>query len=235
MVAAIYQKTGQLPRGLGDRSHFFWPGIRQLLQYFGVVLGSRDVCTRLMRDGQSLLVFPGGGREVMKRKGDALYEMFWGEKTGFAELVVEHDYTIIPVASVGTEDCLQIAFDLSVSPILRLIGDKRGTESFSVPLVVPRTAPQRIYLSFGAPIHVANTATPGSSALSPVLCVRDAAYQAVLKQIDTLRTQQESDTSRYIYNGALFRSLVVAVLMGSSAAWKSTTENLLLQVKILAR
>jgi hypothetical protein len=67
-----------------------------------------------------------------------------------------------------------------------------------------------------------------------VLCVRDAAYQAVLKQIDTLRTQQESDTSRYIFNGALFRSLVVAVLMGSSAAWKSTTENLLLQVKILA-
>lgn len=227
MVAAIYQKTGRLPRGLGDRSHFFWPGIRQLLQFFGVVLGSREVCTRLMQDGQPLLVFPGGGREVMKRKGDALYELFWGDKIGFAELVLKHNYSIIPVASVGSEDSVKIIFDLPVSPILRMIGEKRGVEGFSVPVVVPKTSPQKFYISFGEIIRPdasrrnetridnsdGSTATDESKRhdaaenISQAILLRNRAYESVSTQIEILRRKQESDPNRYLFNGALLRTV----------------------------
>jgi hypothetical protein len=38
-----------------------------------------------------VLVFPGGGREVTKRKGEA-HKVIWKERTGFARMAIEHGY-----------------------------------------------------------------------------------------------------------------------------------------------
>ena len=50
-----------------------------------------------------MLVFPGSGREVTKRKGEA-YKVIWKERTGFARMAIEHGYPITPFASVGPEE-----------------------------------------------------------------------------------------------------------------------------------
>ncbi|MFO1392870.1 MAG: lysophospholipid acyltransferase family protein [Steroidobacteraceae bacterium] len=165
MVAQIYRDRGVLVRSLGDRVHFAIPGHRDVLTKLGVVIGTRENCSRLMKAGQHVLVFPGGGREVAKRKGEA-YRLIWKERTGFVRMAIEHGYPIIPFACVGPEECYDLLFDaddLVASPLGRLLRrtgllDRffRGGDSFA-PLarglgltVIPR--PERFYFSFGAPI-----------------------------------------------------------------------------------
>ena len=57
-----------------------------------------------------ILVYPGGGREVAKRKGES-YKLIWKERMGFARLAIEHGYTIVPFAAVGAEEAVDIVLD----------------------------------------------------------------------------------------------------------------------------
>ena len=45
-------------------------GWRDFLAGFGAVDGTRENCAALMREGESILVYPGGAREVFKRKSE---------------------------------------------------------------------------------------------------------------------------------------------------------------------
>lgn len=106
----IYQQKNLFIRGMADRIHFKVPVWRSMLSYFGAVEGSRQSCTELMTNDEPVLVFPGGGREVCKRKGEA-YSLIWKKRAGFAKLAAQHNYTIIPFAAVGAEDCYDILWD----------------------------------------------------------------------------------------------------------------------------
>lgn len=110
LVAEIYQTRGVLLRSLADRAHFAVPGWRDVLQTGGCVLGTPDNCAELMRRGEHILVFPGGGREVAKRKGEE-HELVWKNRTGFVRMAIEHNYPIIPVAELGADDSLDIVVD----------------------------------------------------------------------------------------------------------------------------
>lgn len=164
MVERIYRETGKLPRSLADHTHYLVPGWRDLLARFGAVRGTRENCSALMRLGENVLVFPGGGREVAKRRGEA-YRLLWKERTGFARLATEHAYSITPFAAVGAEECYDIRIDaddirahplwkwLEPGPLGRLT---RGGELL-MPLSVgalgtPAPRRQRFYYAFGAPI-----------------------------------------------------------------------------------
>src|SRR5271166_2163939 len=156
---------GIFPRTLADRAHFALPVWRDLLTAFGCVNGTRENCTALMHAGQHLMLFPGGGREVFKRKGEA-YRLVWKERIGFVQLAAAFGYRIVPFASLGADESLHIAVDgpeIMSSPIGKLlrasgIADKylRGGEALP-PLVrglgltwIPE--PQRFFVSFGPPI-----------------------------------------------------------------------------------
>ncbi len=156
---------GIFPRTLSDRVHFEVPVWRELLTAFGCVEGTRENCSALMRAGQHLMVFPGGQREVFKRKNEA-YRLIWKERIGFVTLAAAFGYSIVPFASLGADESLHIAVDgpdIMSSPIGKLlqatgIADKylRGGEALP-PLVrglgltwIPE--PQRFFVSFGPPI-----------------------------------------------------------------------------------
>ena len=63
-----------------------------------------------MEQGCCLLVYPGGAREAWKRTTDKPYEILWGDNhVGFVRMAVRHGYTIVPVATVGTEDVVRPA------------------------------------------------------------------------------------------------------------------------------
>ncbi len=47
--------------------------------------GIEDYVRSVMQQGYSILVFPGGGREVLKRKGEA-YQLIWKQRYGFLKL-----------------------------------------------------------------------------------------------------------------------------------------------------
>jgi 1-acyl-sn-glycerol-3-phosphate acyltransferase len=161
----LYRVHGIFPRGLGDRAHFVVPVWRDLLTAFGCVNGTRENCSALMRAGQHVMVFPGGGREVFKRKNEA-YRLMWKERIGFVQLAAAFGYRIVPFASLGADESLHIvldARDIMSSPIGKLlkatgIADKhlRGGEELP-PLVrglgltwIPQ--PEQFFVSFGPPI-----------------------------------------------------------------------------------
>ncbi len=69
MMAELWKRREIEVRGLGDHAHYAIPAWRTLLERCGMVRGTRDNVRALMREGQNILVFPGGGSEVFKGKG----------------------------------------------------------------------------------------------------------------------------------------------------------------------
>ncbi|MBS1625215.1 MAG: acyltransferase family protein [Bacteroidetes bacterium] len=107
----LYIQKGIFLRALADRRHFQIPLWRDLLEKkLGALEASRVNCGKVMERGESLLVFPGGTREVCKKKGEA-YELKWQDRTGFVRMAMQYGYDIIPVAAVGAEDAYDVVKD----------------------------------------------------------------------------------------------------------------------------
>ena len=95
---------------LADHSHFYLPVWRSIVKKFGAVDGVREYARTLMAQGYSILVFPGGGREVLKPKGEA-YQLIWKERYGFLKLAQEFGYDIVPFAALGGDEVFDLGFD----------------------------------------------------------------------------------------------------------------------------
>lgn len=208
MIQAIYERRGIFVRALGDRLHFTIPPWKRLIERFGVVLGNRESCAELMRSKQHVLVFPGGGREVAKRRGEA-YELIWKERVGFARMAIEHGYTITPFAAVGAEECYDIVLDaddvlesrfgawVREGPLAGLL--RKG--EVLPPLVkgwggTPLPKPQRFYFAIGEPMSTAGRSLERES----VLELRDQVRARVYDMIDRLR-ERRSLTERHSAGG----------------------------------
>lgn len=83
LIAQIYRDKGLLIRTLADHAHYDIPGWRSMLDRVGGVEGTRENCSALMERRDHVMVFPGGAREVSKRKGEQ-YQLTWKRRTGFA-------------------------------------------------------------------------------------------------------------------------------------------------------
>ena len=77
LFAELYERKGIVLRSLGDHLHFQIPGWRDLLFACGAVDGTPEACGALMAARECVLVFPGGGREVAKRKGEVRLHALW--------------------------------------------------------------------------------------------------------------------------------------------------------------
>ena len=85
-----------------------WPAIGRQGSFFtayGAVVGSPENASELMRANHTILVFPGGGREMPKLKGEE-YTLRWDNRYGFAHSAIEHGYPIVTVGLVGGDDVL---------------------------------------------------------------------------------------------------------------------------------
>ncbi len=208
----IYEKTGRPVRGLGDHNHFALPGWGELLRRFGGVDGTRENCARLFEAGEQVLVFPGGGREVMKRKGEK-YHLIWKHRIGFARLAIEHGVPIVPFATIGIEDMVEIVLDANdlldsvAGRLLRRLGVteqawfRHGEVVPPIargvglgPLPLPR--PERLYLHFDAPIDTARFAGRHEDE-EVCLALRAEVERAVEAGIARLMERREADPERY--------------------------------------
>lgn len=145
-----------------------YPFGKILSKNLGVVEASRENCHALMNRGDSIVVFPGGTREICKKKGEE-YILKWSDRKGFVRLAMEHGYDIIPVAAVGAEETYTIiedSNDILKSPFgqfLKFIGvaEKYFKNGELMPPVIrgigntifPR--PAKLYFSFGKRISTA--------------------------------------------------------------------------------
>ncbi|MCH9710534.1 MAG: acyltransferase family protein [Actinomycetia bacterium] len=202
MCAELWER-GVVVRSLGDHAHFKVPIWREVLTACGVVDGTRAITSELMRRGEVILVYPGGGREVAKRKGEK-YRLIWKERMGFARLAIEHGYTIVPFAAVGAEEAVDIMID-GDNPLLaptRLFVEKVLGSPEVMPVtrgigMTPFPRPERQYYWFGEPIPT--EPFKGQQADDAVVrLVREQTKEAVETGMEFLLGERENDPNRSV-------------------------------------
>lgn len=156
MLRELYQQHGIVMRALAQHTHFKIPIWKQALTNNGAVDGTRENCQAMMAANEHILVYPGGGGEVMKRKGEQ-HQLRWKKRTGFARMAIENNYPIQPFAAVGADDCWDILYDnneLKETLLGRLLTDYVGVKSEELPPLIKGIGPtllpkpQRMYFRF---------------------------------------------------------------------------------------
>ena len=156
----VRRAIGTRVRPLADRRFGEQQGLgRDLMTAYGGVVGAPETARELMRHNETILVFPGGGREIAKFKGEE-YRLNWNGRSGFARIAVENDYPIVPVGLVGGDDVYKslVTRDSVLGRLSQTVSAKlTGRGDMAMPLMrgigptlIPR--PQRMYLRFGQPI-----------------------------------------------------------------------------------
>jgi 1-acyl-sn-glycerol-3-phosphate acyltransferase len=156
----VRRAIGTRVRPLADRRFGEQQGLgRDLMTAYGGVVGAPETARELMRHNETILVFPGGGREIAKFKGEE-YRLNWNGRSGFARIAVENDYPIVPVGLVGGDDVFKslVTRDSVLGRLSQTVSAKlTGRGDMAMPLMrgigptlIPR--PQRMYLRFGEPI-----------------------------------------------------------------------------------
>lgn len=201
LLCAELWERGVRVRVLGNHAHFKLARWRDLLTSVGVVPGTPETADALMSRGETVLVFPGGGREVAKRKGEK-YQLIWENRMGFARLAVKHGYPIVPFATVGAEDSLDVVLDNDsplLAPARRLFERVSGSPDL-FPLVrgigpTPIPRPERQYYWFGEPIDTTGFAGTDDRAVRQI---RDQTKAAIEHGIEFLLEEQRTDPQRSV-------------------------------------
>ncbi|XP_042517080.1 acyltransferase-like protein At1g54570, chloroplastic [Macadamia integrifolia] len=139
------------------------------LKVFGASPVSASNLFKLLATKSYVLLYPGGAREALHRKGEE-YKLFWPEQPEFVRMAARFGATIVPFGVVGEDDVGQLALDyndLTSIPIFRdrikemnqknvkLRTDAQGevaNEDLYFPAVLPKF-PGRFYYLFGKPIE----------------------------------------------------------------------------------
>jgi 1-acyl-sn-glycerol-3-phosphate acyltransferase len=162
----VRHEIGIRVRPLADRRMGAMPGVAgDLFAAAGAVVGSPEAARELMRHNEPILVFPGGGREIPKFKGEE-HTLRWQGRSGFARLTIENNYPIVPVGLVGGDDVFRslTTRESRWGRLSESLSEKlTGRPDMAVPLfhgvgptLIPR--PQRMYLRFAAPIDTTKPA-----------------------------------------------------------------------------
>ena len=136
------------------------PGTASTFERFGATPISARAMFGALQRGESVLLFPGGAREVFKRKGEA-YQLFWPDDANLVRLAARHNATIVPFSGLGGDESFTMALDTSELLRLPLVGDFFRERVEPLPSLVPDDffvppfgyiSPQRHYFLFGTPI-----------------------------------------------------------------------------------
>jgi 1-acyl-sn-glycerol-3-phosphate acyltransferase len=211
----VHRELGVRVRGLANRGLADQRGLSaDLLAAAGAVVGNPENGAELMRHDETLLVFPGGSREMPKFKGED-YQLFWEGRSGFARLAIAHDYPIIPVGLVGGDDVFHslVERESAWGHMGRLVSKHvlRQPE-VNIPLIrglgptlVPR--PQRMYLRFGTAIRASKP--PGRAAAAWEATVKRQTQSSLEDVLSDLRELRETDPFRNL-NPLGWRSAVTS-------------------------
>ncbi|KAL8166415.1 hypothetical protein V2J09_007914 [Rumex salicifolius] len=136
---------------------------------FGAVPVTGSNFFKLLKEKAHVLLYPGGAREALHRKGEA-YKLFWPEEPEFVRMAARFGATIVPFGAVGEDDVTEMLLDYNdlmripyvndylkqtTKKMTKLRADKNGevaNEDLCMPVIVPKV-PGRFYYHFGKPIE----------------------------------------------------------------------------------
>lgn len=104
---AIHQATGRFVRGLGDRLMFRLPGVRQLATALGIVEGAQENARALLKQGELVMVSPGGMREALRPSAEA-FRIDWNKRMGYARLASDMHVPVILAACPMADRILDV-------------------------------------------------------------------------------------------------------------------------------
>ncbi|TKW34054.1 hypothetical protein SEVIR_2G279500v4 [Setaria viridis] len=177
MVTGVLSSTGVHIRGLAHPV-IFDKNSEQLMPhsaYFDLhrILGAVPVTGanfyKLLADKEFVLLYPGGAREALHRKGEE-YKLFWPEQPEFVRMASRFGATIIPFGVVGEDDIGDLLLDyndIQKLPFYGMLDEalnrddlKLRTDSMGElkdqgmhPVVLAPKVPGRFYFVFGKPIE----------------------------------------------------------------------------------
>jgi 1-acyl-sn-glycerol-3-phosphate acyltransferase len=198
----VREAIGTRVRPLADRGMGQMRGAAaDLFAAYGAVVGAPETANELMHHDETILVFPGGGREIIKFKGEE-NTVNWQGRSGFARVSVQNEYPIVPVALVGGDDVYEnlLSRDGRLGRLsLRLTENLFGRKDTAFPLIrgvgptlIPR--PRRMYLRFASPI---DTSKPSQvSEQEWVDAVKQSTQESLEQAIADLLEIRASDAYR---------------------------------------
>jgi 1-acyl-sn-glycerol-3-phosphate acyltransferase len=198
----VHRELGVRVRGLANQQMTETTGVvRDVLEAAGAVPGRPETCAELMRQGEAVLVFPGGGRDMLKFKGEE-YTLQWERRSGFARMAVAHGYPIVPVGLVGGDDVYRsvVRRGGAWETWSRRLGERlHGLSGVGIPLVrgwgptlIPR--PQRMYLRFAPPIATSQPARVDTDTWTAT--VKDRTQTALAQTLADLQALRAGDPFR---------------------------------------
>ncbi|WP_327145028.1 lysophospholipid acyltransferase family protein [Nocardia sp. NBC_01327] len=205
----ILVKHDRLVRGLAENVLIDVPVLRDGLHRLGVVRGNRHNCYSLLEAGEAVAVFPGGGREAMRGKGQK-YTLLWEGRTGFARMAIETGTPIVPIAMVGGDDIYDIVFDGNhpvMRPLRKAVTGLGLRANLTPPLIrglgptlVPK--PERFYYALGTPIDTSPWRdAPDIEAAAVELQV--VTRKALEGELDFLLAERSRDRGRHLLGRTL--------------------------------
>ncbi|KAL8233922.1 hypothetical protein R6Q59_020022 [Mikania micrantha] len=166
-----------------------------------------------------VLLYPGGVREALHRKGEE-YKLFWPEQSEFVRMAARFGATVIPFGAVGEDDYAQLVLDYedqmkiplmkdyvkrTTDDSIKLRNDMKGevaNQDLHMPVILPKI-PGRYYYLFGKPIK-----TEGRS---EELRSKERAHQVYLevkgeveKCLNYCKTKRENDPYRNIISRLMY-------------------------------
>ncbi|XP_027107506.1 phytyl ester synthase 1, chloroplastic-like [Coffea arabica] len=125
---------------------------------------------KLFKTKSHVLLYPGGAREALHRKGET-YKLFWPDQPEFVRMAAKFGATIVPFGVIGEDDMAELVFDyndLMKIPVLNDYIRKKNedwnfrarahatgevaNQELYLPGFLPKV-PGRLYYLFGKPIQ----------------------------------------------------------------------------------
>jgi 1-acyl-sn-glycerol-3-phosphate acyltransferase len=107
LMAAVYLHNGRIPRSLIDRAFYVVPGLGELMERLGCIIGNPDNASTLLENGELLYLAPGGMNESL-RPSTERYQVKWNRRKGFARLAIETQSPVILAACPHADDIFKV-------------------------------------------------------------------------------------------------------------------------------
>jgi hypothetical protein len=139
------------------------PGTRETFERFGATPISPRNLYKSLAKGEATLLFPGGAREVFKRKGEE-YTLYWPPEDNIVRMAARVNATLIPFSGIGGDESFTMALDTDELLATPGVGDFFESRVGDLPSLVEgdkfvppfgAITPNRHYFLFGAPISTA--------------------------------------------------------------------------------
>ncbi|KAH6818209.1 Esterase/lipase/thioesterase family protein [Perilla frutescens var. frutescens] len=142
------------------------------IRVYGALPVSASNLFKLFKTKSHVLLYPGGAREALHKKGEA-YKLFWPDQPEFVRMAAKFGATIVPFGVIGEDDLAELVLDYDdmmkipyLSDLIRSNNEKSeefniragvegevGNQALYLPGILPKV-PGRLYYLFGKPVEM---------------------------------------------------------------------------------